>query len=171
MKSSGFLLCIIAFIFLPGSAVAEYSEDTCRDLQRDISELEAKINRWEGLVYNKDTIMVQFVCKSGEYIVGCEVRCHERTKSDCIRVGGKVWAIMTKYHLQGHPRYGEFESKSQSRKDRIMGTRGGSSGMIPEWKKELQRLRQEYEENCGKSSGGSKFMGVDTDDLNWSESK
>lgn len=171
MKIPRLLLAAILLIFLSGSAYSEYSASYCTDLQNDINVLEAKLKKWEALVYNPHTIMVQFVCDPGEYIVACGVRCGQKTKSDCINAGGRVWAIMNKYLLQGHPRYADFDQRSQTRKDRIMGTRKGSGGKIPGWKKELERLKILYETNYGKNSGGGKFMGADTGDLNWEESK
>lgn len=157
----GILFCLVS---APG--YAEYTQEYCDQLAVDIEQLRAKISHWEQLVYSNQTLMVKFMCQPGEDLLSCGVRCHERTKASCLDDGTNVWTIMPENQLQGHPKYQGFKNLNQGRKDRVMGTRNGTTGLLPAWRANLKDMENEYKENCT-GSVDSSFMGVDTNGLNW----
>ena len=153
MKAAIIVSCLTVFMVFADFSGAQFSAQDCSTLQAQIQEQENKIKKWEGLARSPQKIMVQFQCQPGEDIVACEARCFDRTKGDCIVAKGNdgikiVWVILDAYQLEGHPRFDEFKANNQSRKDNVLGTAAGSTGLLPLWWKELKKMQDDYKENC-----------------------
>lgn len=165
MKKISIVLCLIIVMGFSGMSRAEYSQRYCDDLLNDIIRLEAKIKKFEGLVYNSNTIMGKYVCMPGEDIAHCVTRCGQRFDATCFIDGKTVWFITNEYQLQGHPDLPALKRLTQSRKNSVMGTRTGNSGKLPEWRKTLNDWNAKYEERCGfvKGKKDSLFKGTGDD--------
>ncbi len=163
MKTTVIAFCLMMLMVFAELSGAEYNAQDCSTLQAQIQEQEDKIRKWEGLARNPQKIMVQFQCQPGEDIVACEARCFDRTKGDCFVVKGNegikiVWVILDAYQLEGHPRFDEFKANSQSRKDNVLGTAAGDTGLLPLWRQELKKMQDDYKENCSSGPKGPSLF-------------
>ena len=155
------MLVLLSLIFGLSHA---YTKEFCEGEKREIDKLDAKIKKWQRLVDDKNVIMAKFVCRPGETLLACEVRCDQWFSDSCILVDLTVWVMANEYRIEGHPKYDELKRLIQGRKDRIMGVKNGRGGLLTDWQLELENKLAEYKEKC--SNKEDSILGGKGSDLN-----